>query len=422
MAYSSALFDRDPARTLPSAQVRKWDRLLELLQPCGKTTCSRSAAAGAASRSTPPSRPAAGSPASRFPRSSTRWAHAEVEQAGLEGQVDIRLQDYRDVPERYTGIASIEMFEAVGEKWWPVFFGRMRDLLAPGGAVALQTITIEEPRFEDYKRNPDFIQRYIFPGGMLPSPERFAAAANAQGLSVSEPTFFGSSYADTLGEWRRRFEAALPAGPRARLRRTLHPHVALLPRVLPSGLLGRHDRRHAGAAGGVERRAIQAFLAGQNRRACILRQSPDPNTSPNTQDSVVLRAASSRPSDRLRLQRSATHEAHRRRSYYLSFDNLGLDPRLLEAVARMGYTEPTPIQREAIPLALAGRDVVGCAQTGTGKTAAFVLPILQRIPAKPGGVRALVVTPTRELAAQIEQVARRSASRPATASPSSTAA
>jgi len=90
----------------------------------------------------------------------------------------------------------------------------------------------------------------------------------------------------------------------------------------------------------------------------------------------------------------------------LSFDNLGLEPRLLEAVARMGYAEPTPIQRDAIPLALAGRDVVGCAQTGTGKTAAFVLPTLQRIPAKPGGIRALIVTPTRELAGQIEQFAK----------------
>jgi len=89
----------------------------------------------------------------------------------------------------------------------------------------------------------------------------------------------------------------------------------------------------------------------------------------------------------------------------LSFDNLGLEPRLLEAVAAMGYTNPTPIQSAAIPVILEGRDVVGCAQTGTGKTAAFVLPMLQRIPAKPGGPRALVVTPTRELAVQIEGVA-----------------
>ena len=89
----------------------------------------------------------------------------------------------------------------------------------------------------------------------------------------------------------------------------------------------------------------------------------------------------------------------------MSFDNLGLAPRLLEAVAAMGYTRPTPIQRDAIPYVLEGRDVVGCAQTGTGKTAAFVLPLMQRVPAQPGGPRALVVTPTRELAVQIEGVA-----------------
>jgi ATP-dependent RNA helicase RhlE len=100
-----------------------------------------------------------------------------------------------------------------------------------------------------------------------------------------------------------------------------------------------------------------------------------------------------------------------RKEFFLSFDNLGLEPRLLEAVAAMGYTSPTPIQRDAIPTILEGRDVVGCAQTGTGKTAAFVLPMLQRIPAKPGGPRALVVTPTRELAVQIEGVAAEVAKR-----------
>jgi len=90
----------------------------------------------------------------------------------------------------------------------------------------------------------------------------------------------------------------------------------------------------------------------------------------------------------------------------LSFDNLGLDDRLLSAAASMGYTQPTPIQRDAIPVVLEGRDVVGCAQTGTGKTAAFVLPLLQRVSTKPGGIKALIVTPTRELAIQIDEVAR----------------
>ena len=95
----------------------------------------------------------------------------------------------------------------------------------------------------------------------------------------------------------------------------------------------------------------------------------------------------------------------------MSFENLGLSPRLLEAVAAMGYTRPTPIQRDAIPYVLEGRDVVGCAQTGTGKTAAFVLPIMQRVEARPGGPRVLVVTPTRELALQIEGVAAEVAKR-----------
>jgi len=209
MAYSSAMFDQ-PAEDLSNAQVRKWDRLLELLQPSSKDHlleigCGWGGFAIHAARQ-------AGCRITGITLSEEQhdWARREVEQAGLESYVDIRLQDYRVVPGSYTGIASIEMFEAVGEKWWPVFFGRLRELLAPGGAVALQTITIEEPRFEDYKNNPDFIQRYIFPGGMLPSPERFEAAANAQGLAVSTPTCFGTSYADTLREWRQRFEGALP--------------------------------------------------------------------------------------------------------------------------------------------------------------------------------------------------------------------
>ncbi|MDO8986773.1 MAG: DEAD/DEAH box helicase, partial [Coriobacteriia bacterium] len=93
----------------------------------------------------------------------------------------------------------------------------------------------------------------------------------------------------------------------------------------------------------------------------------------------------------------------------MSFDKLGLDDRLLAAATSMGYTQPTPIQRDAIPIVLEGRDVVGCAQTGTGKTAAFVLPLLQRISPKPGGIKALIVTPTRELAVQIDEVVRSAA-------------
>jgi len=209
MAYSSALFARD-GEALREAQVRKWDRMLELLQPsakdhlleigCGWGGFAIHAAKEAGCKVT-------GITLSEEQRD---WATREVQEAGLEAHVDVRLQDYRHVPELYTGIVSIEMFEAVGEKWWPVFFGRLKDLLAPGGTVALQTITIEEPRFEDYRRNPDFIQRYIFPGGMLPSPERFAEAARREGLAVRDELFFGASYAKTLSAWAQRFEASVP--------------------------------------------------------------------------------------------------------------------------------------------------------------------------------------------------------------------
>jgi cyclopropane-fatty-acyl-phospholipid synthase len=209
MTYSSALFSADD-EDLRDAQVRKWDRLLELLQPTSKDRlleigCGWGGFAIHAARQ-------AGCRITGLTLSTEQqaWASAAVEEAGVEDLVEIRLQDYRQVPDDFTGIASIEMFEAVGEKWWPVFFRQLRERLPRAGAAALQVITIEEPRFEDYRHHPDFIQRYIFPGGMLPSPERFAASAEAEGLTASEPHFFGDSYAHTLGEWRARFESALP--------------------------------------------------------------------------------------------------------------------------------------------------------------------------------------------------------------------
>jgi len=208
MAYSSAMFcESDDLR---SAQLRKWDHLLDLLQPgtkdrvleigCGWGGFAVYAAQQAGCRVT----------GITLSEEQHAWATQAVAEAGLEDRVDIRLQDYRAVPETYTGIASIEMFEAVGERWWPVFFQRVRDLLTPGGVAALQTITIDEAHFDDYRRKPDFIQRYIFPGGMLPSPESFRTAAQACGLGVAYEFHFGASYAKTLAEWRARFEAAVP--------------------------------------------------------------------------------------------------------------------------------------------------------------------------------------------------------------------
>jgi cyclopropane-fatty-acyl-phospholipid synthase len=138
-------------------------------------------------------------------------ARARAKAAGVDHLIEFRLQDYRDVSGTFDRVVAIEMFEAVGERYWPAFFGALHDRLAPGGRAALQLITIDERFFESYRRSPDFIQQHVFPGGMLPSPERFAAAAADAGLAVEGPSFHGADYARTLAEWDRRVFAARPA-------------------------------------------------------------------------------------------------------------------------------------------------------------------------------------------------------------------
>ena len=123
----------------------------------------------------------------------------------LDGRSDIRLQDYRDVRGTFDRVISIEMLEAVGEAYWPTYFQNLRDRLRPGGVGVLQVITINEDRFEDYRRRPDFIQKYIFPGGMLPTVEIIERETARSGLKLVEKELFGNGYARTLEEWRRRF-------------------------------------------------------------------------------------------------------------------------------------------------------------------------------------------------------------------------
>lgn len=117
----------------------------------------------------------------------------------------LRLCDYRDIEGTYDGIASIEMFEAVGEKYWSNYFDRIKRLLKPGGRAAIQTITIAEHLFADYRKSSDFIQQYIFPGGMLPSCSAFREAAQAAGLRIVDEHAFGQDYARTLAAWFGRF-------------------------------------------------------------------------------------------------------------------------------------------------------------------------------------------------------------------------
>jgi cyclopropane-fatty-acyl-phospholipid synthase len=139
-----------------------------------------------------------------------RHAQQRAADAGLSGQVQLQLQDYRDVAQTYDHIVSIEMIEAVGERHWPTYFGQIRRSLRPGGRAVIQAITMAEPDFEHYRTNADFIQKYIFPGGMLLSPSVIEQQSKQAGLKVAHAETFGMGYAHTLKEWRKRFNQAWP--------------------------------------------------------------------------------------------------------------------------------------------------------------------------------------------------------------------
>jgi len=138
------------------------------------------------------------------------WAKAAVENGGLSDAVDLRLQDYRDVQGQFDRIVSIEMCEAVGEAYWPEYFTTLKRCLKPGGRAVLQVISIEEARYENYRRKADFIQKFIFPGGFLPSDKVLERDLTKAGLVLKETEHFGHSYALTLAEWRQRFIANWP--------------------------------------------------------------------------------------------------------------------------------------------------------------------------------------------------------------------
>ena len=134
------------------------------------------------------------------------WGRQRMQAAGVAPQVDLRLQDYRDIQDApFDAICSIEMVEAVGQAYWPSYFGSVARLLKKGGRACIQSIVIDDALFERYVQGSDFIQQYIFPGGCLPSPARFRAAAQEAGLRVVEEFAFGRDYAETLRRWHQRF-------------------------------------------------------------------------------------------------------------------------------------------------------------------------------------------------------------------------
>jgi cyclopropane-fatty-acyl-phospholipid synthase len=209
MTYSSAVFE-SPAQDLAAAQATKYRRLAEklALRPddrvleigCGWGGFAEIAAKEFGARVT----------AITVSREQLEFARARIARAGLAERVEARFVDYRDVEGRFDKIASIEMFEAVGERHWPAYFAKVRDALEPGGRAALQIITIADRWFEPYRRGVDFIQRYIFPGGMLPSMSALKHQFERAGLALDRAEFYGQHYAATLAEWNRRFQAAWP--------------------------------------------------------------------------------------------------------------------------------------------------------------------------------------------------------------------
>ena len=135
-----------------------------------------------------------------------KFAQRRMQENQLSNLVDIRIEDYRDVQGSFDKIVSIEMFEAVGEEHWRNYFETIKTRLKPGGLAGIQSITIANEFFETYKRRPDFIQKYIFPGGILPSEDKLNNAVSSAGLKILDDYYFGKSYAETLRRWQSTFE------------------------------------------------------------------------------------------------------------------------------------------------------------------------------------------------------------------------
>ena len=206
MSYSSAWFDGDPARGMVEGQLAKVRRALREagVAPGARVLeigCGWGGLAEVAAREF-------GAHVTGVTLSSEQldYAQARLKSAGLADLADLRFQDYRDIPEgRFDAIVSIEMFEAVGREYWDGWFRTVAGKLAPGGRACIQSITIRDDLFERYVRGTDFIQQYIFPGGLLPSVGVLEAEAAKHGLVVENTFRFGADYAETLKRWRERF-------------------------------------------------------------------------------------------------------------------------------------------------------------------------------------------------------------------------
>jgi cyclopropane-fatty-acyl-phospholipid synthase len=207
MTYSSARFER-PGQSLPDAQRAKYASLARAMDlksghsvleiGCGWGGFAEFAAGEVGAKVT----------GVTISREQYDFARKRLFEQGLAEKAEIRLIDYRDVEGRFDRVASIEMFEAVGERYWPTYFNKVHEVLQPGGMAGLQIITIRDELFDDYRSRADFIQKYVFPGGMLGCEARLRPVVEGANLAWGEVVRFGQDYGRTLAEWSQRFHAA----------------------------------------------------------------------------------------------------------------------------------------------------------------------------------------------------------------------
>ena len=208
MTYSAGVFGEDAASTLEDAQYVKYERVLQRLgakrgDRILEIGCGWGGFATHAARSR-----GCHVHGITLSKQQLQWAQEQAAMQGLGDRVRFELRDYRDASGQYEHVVSLEMYEAVGERYWPIFFRTLRERLRPSGKLLIQAITIDDQLFDRYRRGTDFIQQYVFPGGMLASPQVLRGQAERAGLRVVDVFGFGRDYAETLRRWRARFVAA----------------------------------------------------------------------------------------------------------------------------------------------------------------------------------------------------------------------
>ena len=205
MTYSSAMF-KNPEDNLLKGQINKYENLANITGVKENDKILEIGCGWGGFSSFLAKKYSANVTAITISKKQYEKAKQKIYDDKLTDKVDVKLLDYRNINGKYDKIVSIEMFEAVGEKYWSKYFDVLKKNLKPEGSIGLQTITIEDKFFQKYKKFPDFIQTYIFPGGMLPSVEEMDKVITSKGLHITNKTMFGNDYAKTIRIWSESFE------------------------------------------------------------------------------------------------------------------------------------------------------------------------------------------------------------------------